>query len=150
MKIFNKKFTRNYQLLEKYEAGIVLTGPEVKSVRLGRLKLDDAYVKILGSEAYLINAYIPLYQHAQVESYNPTHSRKLLLKKKELIRLKTKLKSGIGLTIVPISCYNKGKLIKIEIGLVKGRKDIEKRKLEKERDISREQAREIKEYLLKK
>lgn len=149
MKIFNRKLNRDFKVLGKYEAGIVLSGPEVKSIKSGRVKLEDAYIKILGSEAYLINAHIPLYQYARSENYQPTRSRKILLHKKELIRLKTKLQSARGLTIIPISCYNKGNLIKLEIGLVKGRKKIEKKKLEKEKDLEREQAREIKEYLKK-
>lgn len=149
MKIYNRKFRREYQEIEKYEAGIVLSGAEVKSIRKGRINLEDAYVKILSDGAYLINAQIPLYQFAQISSYDPKRSRKLLLHKRELIRLKTKIASSPRLTIVPVSCYNKGNLIKIEIALVKGRKDIEKRKLEKRRDIEREQEREAKEYLRK-
>ncbi len=147
MKIYNRKFQRDYQEIERYEAGIVLSGPEVKSIREGRIKLDDAYVKILGQEAYLINAHIPLYQYASIASYYPTRSRKLLLHKKELIRLKTKITSASGLTVVPVSCYNKGNLIKVEIALVRGRKDIEKRRLEKRREIEREKEREAKDYL---
>ncbi|MCX7881020.1 MAG: SsrA-binding protein SmpB [Patescibacteria group bacterium] len=149
MKIINRRFHYQYQEIEKYQAGIVLTGPEVKSIKNGRLKLDEAYIKIIGSEAYLINAQIPLYQYARDEDYNPTRSRKLLLNKKELIRLKTKIQSSPGLTITPVSCYNKGDLIKLEIALVKGKKEVEKRRLEKAKDIKRATDREIKEYLKK-
>lgn len=149
MKILNRKFHREYQELERYETGIILSGAEVKSIRSGRLKLDDAYVRILGSEAYLINAQIPLYEYARTPGYDPKRSRKLLLHKKELLRIKTKIASGSGLTLAPVSCYNKGSLIKVEIALVKGRKEIGKRKLEKKRDIEREQKREVKEYLKK-
>lgn len=147
MKIINRKFHREYQELEKYEAGIVLNGAEVKSVRDGRLKLDDAFVKIIGSEAYLINAQIPLYEYARIPGYDLRRTRKLLLHKKELLRLKTKIAGGGSLTLVPVSCYNKGRLIKLEIALVKGRKDIEKRKLEKRRDIERQEKREVKEWM---
>jgi SsrA-binding protein len=147
MKIINRKFHREYQALEKYEAGIVLSGAEVKSVREGRLQLEDAYVRILGSEAYLINANIPIYQYARSSNYDPKRSRKLLFHKKELLRLKVKIAQGGGLTLAPVSCYNKGGLIKVEVALVKGRKNIEKRKLEKKRDIEREEKREVKEYL---
>lgn len=149
MKIFNRKFHREYEEMERYEAGIVLSGAEVKSIRQGRIKLEDAYVKILSDGAYLINAQIPLYHFAQIAGYDPKRRRKLLLHKGELIRLKTKIASSPRLTIVPISCYNKGNLIKLEIALVRGRKEMEKRKLERERDIKREQEKEAKEYLRK-
>ncbi len=148
MKIYNRKFSRNYQEIEKYEAGVVLNGAEVKSICQGRIKLEDAYVKILGDEVYLINAQIPLYQFAQNINYNPSRMRKLLLHKNEIIRLKTKIVSNPGLTIVPVSCYNKkNNLIKLEIALTRGRKNIEKRRLEKKRAIEREKEREAKEYM---
>ncbi|MBI5127253.1 SsrA-binding protein SmpB [Candidatus Roizmanbacteria bacterium] len=146
MKIINRKFNREYQGIERVEAGIVLTGAEVKSVRSGRLNLDDSFVKILESGPHLINAQIPIYEYARLPDYDPKRSRKLLLHKKELLRLKTKMASG-GLTLAPVSCYNKGPLIKLEIALVKGRKDIEKRKLEKKRDIAINEKREAKEYM---
>lgn len=145
----NRKFHREFQELEKYEAGVVLYGAEVKSIRDGRIKLDDAFVKILGSEAYLVNAQIPLYEYARIPGYDIKRTRKLLLHKKELIRLKTKIASGGSLTLAPVSCYNKGNLIKFEIALVKGRKDIEKRRLEKKRDIERQEKREVKEWMKK-
>lgn len=147
MKIINRKFHRDYQELEKYETGIVLNGAEVKSVREGRLKLEDSFVKILGSEAYLVNAQIPLYEYARIPGYDLKRSRKLLLHKKELLRLKTKIASGGSLTLAPVSCYNKGNLIKLEIALVKGRKNVEKRRLEKKRDIERQEKREVKEWM---
>ncbi len=149
MKIINRKFHREYQELEKYEVGIVLNGAEVKSIREGRLKLEDAFVKILGSEAFLVNAQIPLYEYARIPGYDLKRSRKLLLHKKELLRLKTKIVGGGSLTLAPLSCYNKGDLIKLEIALVKGRKDTEKRRLEKKRDIVRNEKREAKEYMRK-
>ncbi len=147
MKIINRKFGREYKEIEKYEAGIVLTGPEVKSVRAGRMRLEGAFVRLLGSEVYLVNAEIPIYQYAQSTNYDPRRTRKLLLHKKEVVRLKTKLSGAPGLTIVPVSCYNKRGLIKLEIALAKGRRDIEKRKREKARDIKRAIDREIKEYV---
>ena len=147
MKIFNRKYRRDYQEIEKYEVGIALSGAEVKSVRAGRIRLEDSFVKILGSEVYLINAEISIYEFARPQGYDLRRTRKLLLHKKEIIRLKTKLASVGGLTIVPVSCYNKAGLIKLEIALAKGRKGLEKKKLEKRRDIEREQKREAKEYL---
>lgn len=147
MKIINRKFHREYQELEKFEAGIVLSGAEVKSIRSGRLRLDDAFVKIIGSEAYLINAEIPIYQYARSVNYDSKRTRKLLLHKKELIHLKVKISSGTGLTLAPVFCYNKGPLIKLEIALVKGRQDLEKRKREKAKDVKRALDREVKEYM---
>ena len=145
MKIINRKFHREYSEVETIEAGISLYGSEVKSIRKGGFKLDDSYVKIMDKGAFLINAQIPIYEYAKIEDYDSKRSRKLLLHKKELLRLRTKIASG-GLTIAVKSCYNRGPLIKLEIALVKGRKDIEKRKLEKNRDIKRNEKREVKEY----
>lgn len=146
MKIYNRKFSKNYEKVESLEAGIVLNGDEVKSIRLGRINLDDAYVKIIGSEVYLINGEIARYSFGSFSNYQPRRARKLLLHKKEIIRLKTKIQ-GERLTIIPVSCYNKGDFIKLEIALVKGKKDIEKRKLEKRKDLEREENKKIKEYL---
>ena len=147
MKIINRKFNREYREIERFEAGVALTGSEVKSIRSGRLKLDDAFVRIMGDGgAYLINAEIPIYEFARCPNYESKRTRKLLLHKRELTRIRTKMASG-GLTLAPKSCYNKGPLIKLEIALVKGRKDLEKRKLEKQRDIKRNEKREAKEYL---
>lgn len=147
MKIFNRKFRRDYQEIEKIEAGIVLSGAEVKSVREGRIRLDDSFVKLLGSEIYLVNAEISVYEYARPHDYDLRRTRKLLIHKKEIIRLKTKILSHSGLTLVPVSCYNKAGLIKLEIALAKGRKGLEKKRLEKQRDIKLQEKREAKEYL---
>jgi len=95
---------------------------------------------------FLINADIPIYKFARSDTYESKRSRKLLLHKKELLKLKIKMASG-GLTLAPVSCYNKGPHIKLEIALEKGRKDIEKRKVEKQRDIKIREEREMKEYI---
>ena len=150
MKIFNRKFRREYQEIEKIEAGIVLTGAEVKSVRASRMRLEDAFVKILGSEAYLVNAEIQIYEYARPADYDSRRTRKLLLHKNELVRLKTKIASSAGLTMIPISCYNKGGLMKLEIALAKPRKERGKKKFEKLREIKRQEEREAKEYLKNK
>ncbi|MDH7476006.1 MAG: SsrA-binding protein SmpB [Microgenomates group bacterium] len=147
MKIINRRFNRDYEIIEKYEAGIVLTGPETKSVKAGHIRLEDSFIKIIGNEAYLVNAEVQIYQFAKPQGYDARRTRKLLLHKKELIRLKTKLASGSRLTIAPISCYNKHGLIKLEIALAKAKKEREKRKMEKERDLKREEERRIKEYI---
>lgn len=148
MKIVNRKFNREYEKIESYEVGIALTGAEVKSIREGRMKLDDAYVKLVGNEPYLVNAEIYPYKFAKADEQKPTRSRKLLLHKGELIRLKTKMHGARGLTMAPVSCYNKGRYIKLEIALVRGRRDLEKRKLDKQKKIRRQEQREAKEYAI--
>ncbi len=147
MKIFNRKFRRDYQEVEKYEAGIVLTGAEVKSIRTGGLRLDDSYVKFLEGEPYLINAEIVPYRFAKIDSVDPKRNRKILLHNKEMVRIQTKLRGAGSLTVVPVSCYNRGDLIKLEIALARGRKEIGRRKYEKEKDIKRSEQRETKEYI---
>lgn len=146
MKVLNRKFHREYEKLESFEVGIVLTGQEVKSVRKEQIRLDDAFVKIVGNEAYLVNADIPRYEFAQIKGYDSKRTRKLLLHKKQLLTMQIKIASG-KLTIAPVSCYNKGPYIKLEVALVRGKKDTEKRRREKRRDIEMKQEREMKEYL---
>lgn len=137
MHIINKKAYHDYQIFEKLEAGVKLTGSEVKSVRGGRIILTGAFIKIVGSEAYIVNASIPLYPYARPENYDPTRSRKLLLHKKEIIALKSKTE-GTGLTIVPLKCYTTHGLVKLEIGIGKGKKQYEKREELKRKTVERE------------
>lgn len=146
MKIINKKYFREYEELETMEAGISLLGSEVKQIKTGNIKIDDAFVKRLDDGMYLINAEIPNYKFAFPLGYDPRRSRKLLLHKKEILRLETKMSRGGNYTLAPKSCYTKGQLIKIEVGLVRGRKDIEKKNLQRKRDIARSQAFDAKEY----
>src|SRR3990170_2073006 len=126
MKIFNKKATYEYTILERFEAGVNLTGAEVKSIKGGHAQLAGSFVRIIGSEAYLVNAQIFPYIYARPEGYDPKRTRKLLLHKAELIRLKSKLE-GANLTLVPLSWYTRGPLIKLEVGLARGKKQYEKR-----------------------
>lgn len=147
MKIVNRKFNRDYESVEEYEAGIALTGAEVKSIREGRIKLEDSYVKLMENGPHLINAEIYKYQYAGDPDYDPKRSRKLLLNKAELTRIRSKIQGGGSLTLVPVSCYNKGVLIKLKIALARGRKDLQKRKLEKAKTIKRAQEKEAKEYI---
>lgn len=146
MKIVNRKFGREYEELERFEAGIMLTGPEVKSIRAEKLKLDDAFVKIIGDELFLINAEIYPNQYAPADMQEPTRTRKLLLNKAEVTHILVKMKGGRGLTLAPVNCHTKGSLIKLDIALVRGRKDLEKRKREKARDMARNEKREAKEF----
>ena len=140
MKIVNRKASFNYTIAETFEAGIVLLGSEVKSIKLGRLKLDDAYVKIINNELFLVNANIPLYKFASIANYQQGRSRKLLIHKKELLSLTKKIE-GKNMAIFPVSCYNKGPKIKLQIGIGKGKKLWEKRDKIKRLDVDRETAR---------
>ncbi len=142
MRVVNRKAKRDYQILEKYEAGVVFTGAEVKSVRQGRIKLEESFVKIKDEEAFLTNAHIPPYLPAGSRGHDPLRSRKLLLRKKEILNLSLKTAHS-SLTIVPLVCYTKGPWIKLEIALVRGKKRYEKREAIKRRDIEREVEREL-------
>jgi SsrA-binding protein len=141
MKIFNKKATFEYEILERIEAGVALSGAEVKSIKGGHAQLTGAFVRIIGSEAYLVNAQIYPYTYARPEGYDPKRTRKLLLHKAELIRLKSKLE-GANLTMIPLSWYTKGPLVKLEIGLVRGKKQYEKREVKRKEDQRRELERD--------
>lgn len=147
MRLANKIIHREYSLLEKYEAGIVLTGAEVKAVRAGGMRLGKAYVRFIDNELYLVNAEVSIYKFSRPQEYNPSRSRKLLLKRSELLRLQTKLKSVPNLTIVPVACYNKKSLIKLEIALAKGKRGWEKKRVEQRKDEDRKAEKELKEYL---
>lgn len=147
MKIINKIWTRNFELIEELEAGIALTGAEAKSLFDGRAKLEAAYVKLKNSEAVLRNMEIFRYAFDGSPDYDPFRPRKLLLNKKEILRWETKIASEPRLTIVPLSCYNKGRKIKVKIGLVRGRNDTQKRKLERGKEIKLKQLREAREWM---
>ena len=107
MKIINRKFPSRIPRNKRYEAGIVLTGAEVKSIRAGGLRIDDAFVRIIGSEVHLINADIPIYKFARNDTYESKRTRKLLLHKRELFKLKVKMASG-GLTLARFPAIIRG------------------------------------------
>lgn len=145
MRIFNKQAPTQFAIEEKYEAGIVLQGQEVKAVKLGHADLTGSYVKILGSEAFLINARIFPYEFARTDGYQETRSRKLLLHKKELLKIKGKLSEGKH-TLVGLSLYDtKTGLIKVEVGLAKGKKSHQREKDVKRRELDLQEEREFKE-----
>jgi SsrA-binding protein len=146
MKVINRKLSREYEVLETVEAGIVLNGPETKSVFLKQINIDDAHVRLTNGEAYLINAEIQKYRFAKQDEYEPKRSRKLLLHKKELLKLQVKTASK-GFTLVPSSCYSNGPYIKLEIALVRGRRDLEKKKIQKKQEVIRDEKRDMKEFL---
>lgn len=138
MSIINKKARFNYILLERYEAGIALTGGEAKTIRSGRGDLSNAYAKFVNGELYLVNANIP----TQSEKLNPTRSRKLLMHRSELISLASKVKAK-KLTLVPVKLYNTRRLVKLEIALGKSKRKFEKKESIKKKDIQREIEREL-------
>lgn len=146
MKVQNKTAQLQYKIEEKVEAGIVLLGSEVKAVKGGFVDISGSYVKILGSEAYLINAKIFPYKFSRLENYDEARTRKLLLHKREVIALKSRLTQG-NFTLTPLSLYTKDGLIKLEIALVRGKKQHEKKRALKERDLKREAEEALKEDL---
>ena len=124
---YNRKASFDYEFLDKYEAGLVLSGAEVKSTRAGRLTLPGAFVTINGEEAFLLNANIPPYQPQNTPAdYNPTRSRKLLLHKSEIRELLGRVAQK-GLTLVPLRVYNSKGKIKLEFALARGKKQFDKR-----------------------
>ena len=137
MKVINRRARYDYEILESFETGIVLTGPEVKSLRGGRMTLDGSFVKIIGSEVYLVNAQIFPYPYARPENYDPKRTRKLLMHKKE-INLIHRRSQEKGLSIVPYKIYFKGGRAKLEIALARGKKQYDKRQALKEKDERRE------------
>ena len=141
MLLENRKARFNYELKEKFEAGIELLGHEVKSLRQKHGSLDGAYVIVRGGEPFLVNAYIPPYQPKNTpQNYDERRARKLLLTKKEIAELAV-AESKKGLTIVPLSVYSKGRKIKVEIAIARGKKKFDKRETLKRRDAEREMRR---------
>jgi len=143
MLVHNRKATFNYEVLEKYMAGIELVGHEVRSLREGKGSLEGSYIIIRGGEAFLMNSEIPPYQAKNTpKEYDPRRNRKLLLTKKELSLLAGQ--ESKGLTIVPLAMYNMGKKIKVEIALAKGKKSFDKRESIKKRESNRDVLRTLK------
>ena len=137
MKITNRRAFYDYLITDRFEAGINLAGAEVKAIKMGHADLTGSYVRIIGSEAYLINAKIFPYEYARPENYDEKRTRKLLLHKKEIISLKGKT-GGASLTLVPISLYDKGGLIKLEVGVGRGKRKFDKKEAKKRADLNRE------------
>ncbi len=134
----NKKALFDYEILEKYEAGLVLTGQEVKSAKSGQIALKGSYVTFHNGKAYVLNMHITKYKPAgPLLDYDPTHTRQLLLHKKEIAYLQGKSMEK-GLTIVPLRVYTKQRLLKIEVAVARGKKTYDKREAIKSRDLKRE------------
>lgn len=140
----NKQARFDYNIMDTLEAGLVLTGPEVKSVRASQINLKGAFVTFHGNQTLLTNAHISKYKYARaLPGYDPDRSRSLLLKKKEIAYLRGKSQEK-GLTIVPLSVYTKGRHIKVTIGLAQGKKKYDKRRVIKDRELKREMDRQRK------
>ena len=133
----NRKAFHEYHILETFEAGVQLKGSEVKSIREGKASLKQAYILIRKGEAWLKGSHIASYSHTGSEGHEPPRDRKLLLHKKEIKRIGSKLAEK-GLTAVPTKLYFKGGLIKLEFGLAKGKKLYDKRETKKKRDVERD------------
>jgi SsrA-binding protein len=139
----NRKAYFNFQILDTYEAGIVLQGSEIKSIRNHQINIDQAYVHVDGEEAWLIDSYINPYEQASLYNHNPKRRRKLLLHKKEILELWDKVRIK-GHTIVPLRVYLDHGKAKIEIAVAKGKKLRDKRKKIAERDAERQTERDLK------
>jgi SsrA-binding protein len=139
----NRQARFNYEILEKIEAGISLVGTEVKSIREGRANIKEGYADIRDGEAFLIGAHISPYSHGNISNHDPLRERKLLLNAREIHRLQGKIMEK-GLTIVPLRLYLKGRLIKLELGVGRGKKLTDKREDIKKKDQEREIQRAMK------
>ncbi|MBN2790820.1 MAG: SsrA-binding protein SmpB [Candidatus Delongbacteria bacterium] len=141
----NKKAFHDYEILETHEAGMVLAGSEVKSIKQGRISLKESYCKFIDNELYVIGMHISEFKNASIYQHDITRNRKLLMHKRELIKLGVKLQNT-GLTVIPLKVYKKKHLIKIEIGLCKGKREYEKRQTIKDRENKIELDRVMKSF----
>jgi len=138
----NRKAGHNYFLLERFEAGMVLTGTEVKAAKDGQVQLKEAYADVLKDEAWLINAHISQYSHGNRENHLPVHNRKLLLHRREIDKLRV-IRQEKGLSLIPTKMYMKGGKIKCEIAVARGKKLHDKRETEKARTAEAEARAEM-------
>ena len=143
MEIVNRQASFNYFVEETYEAGIVLTGTEIKSIRLGKCNIKDSYAIIKNNEVYLLNAHISHYKEGNIFNHDETRTRKLLLNKGEILKLNNKLNIE-GYTLVPLKIYFVRGRAKVLIGVCKGKKNYDKRESIKEKDLQREMNKNFK------
>ena len=143
MEILNRKARYDYEIEQVYEAGIVLTGTEIKSIRLGKVNLKDSYVIVRNGELFLLNTHISSYEKGNIFNHDEDRTRKLWMHKKEILRLGSKVEL-LGYTLIPLKLYFKNGKVKVEIGLAKGKKNYDKRETIKKRDLEREVSREYK------
>ena len=139
----NKKAFHDYFVLQKFEAGIALTGTEVKSLRAGKANLKDSYVTFKDGEACLFGLHISPYSHGNLQNHDPERTRKLLLHRREIDKLHVEVTEK-GLTVVPLRLYFKGGRVKTEIAVVRGKKQYDKRESERKRELDREAAQAMK------
>ena len=145
LEIYNKKTKYDYFIEDEYEAGIVLTGTEIKSVRNGSCNIKDCYGIVKNNEIYLLNMFIGQYKEGNIFNHEETRTRKLLLHKKEIKKISEKIELQ-GLTLVPIKLYFKNNKLKVLLGVCRGKKTFDKRESIKERDIKREVAKNLKKF----
>jgi SsrA-binding protein len=141
----NRRARRDYEIVESFEAGMVLQGTEVKSLRDGRISFKDSYAKIQGGEVFLVNAHISPYSHGNVQNHDPVRERKLLLHKAEIKRLTGKTEEK-GLTLIPLQAYFIGGRAKLQIALARGKRERDKRDTIMKREAERDMEREIKRH----
>jgi SsrA-binding protein len=145
MEILNKKARYDYEMFEKYEAGIVLTGNEIKSIRKGSCNLKDSYVIVKNSEVFILGMHISNYKEGSITNLDETRTRKLLLNRSEINKLQGKVEIK-GYTIIPVKLYFVNNRAKLEIAVAKGKHTYDKKDAIKKRDNERESARELKNY----
>ena len=143
MEIVNRQASHNYFIYDTYEAGIALTGTEIKSIRNGKCNIKDSYAIIKNNEVYLLNAHISQYEQGNIFNHEETRTRKLLLHKKEILKLNNKITLE-GYTLIPLKIYFKNGLAKVSLGVCKGKHTYDKKESLKEKDIARELAKENK------
>lgn len=136
----NRKANFEYEILNRYESGIVLTGTEVKSLREAKVNLQESYGRVINDEVWLINSHINEYKFGNINNHEPLRNRKLLLNKKEIRKIKQQLQEK-GLTLVPLKIYFKSSLVKVEIGIARGKKLYDKRESIKKRETERKLSR---------
>lgn len=145
MEINNRKAYHDYAVEETFEVGIVLTGTEIKSIRGGKAQLKDSYAVVKNEELWVLNLHISMYEQGNIFNHEETRTRKLLMHKNEILKLRDKVVLD-GYTLVPLKIYFKRNHAKILLGLAKGKKNYDKREAIKERDIKRDMERQIKNY----
>lgn len=143
IEIINRKAKFDYEILESYEAGIVLKGTEIKSIRLGKANLKDSYCIIRNNELLILNMHISAYDFGNIFNHEETRTRKLLLHKKDILKLRDKIEQN-GLTIIPLKLYFKNRVAKLQIALAKGKHTFDKREAIKKRDQERDLQKYIK------
>ncbi len=137
MEIINRQANHNYFVIDTYEAGIVLSGTEIKSIRNGKCNIKDSYAIVKNNEVFLLNTHISSYEQGNRFNHDETRTRKLLLNKSEILKLKNKVELE-GYTLIPLKIYFKGSHAKVALGVCKGKKNYDKREVLKEKDIQRE------------